>query len=56
MKGKHGTTRWVPDFPELRSAIESWNGHMRRRWVLTPDLSLFHSAKTSFRSISKQAT
>ncbi len=42
-KGKRGTTRWVPVLPELRRALESWIGHMRRRWVLTPDLPLFVS-------------
>lgn len=43
LKGKRGTTRWVPVLPELRRALESWIGHMRRRWVLTPDLPLFLS-------------
>ncbi len=33
----------VPVLPELRRALESWIGHMRRRWVLTPDLPLFLS-------------
>lgn len=43
LKGRRGTTRWVPVLPELRRALESWVGHMRRRWVLTPDLPLFLS-------------
>ncbi len=43
MKGKRGTTRWVPLLPELRRALACWIGHMRRRWVLTPDLPLFLS-------------
>ncbi len=43
LKGKRGTTRWVPVLPELRRALESWIAHMRRRWVLTPDLPLFLS-------------
>lgn len=47
MKGKRGTTRWVPVLPELRRALESWIGHMRRRWVLTPDLPLFLSRENN---------
>lgn len=47
LKGKRGTTRWVPVLPELRRALESWIGHMRRRWVLTPDLPLFLSREAN---------
>ncbi len=32
LKGKRGTTRWVPVLLELRRALESWIGNMRRRW------------------------
>ena len=42
-KGKRGTTRWGPLLPELRRTLESWIAHLRRRWVLTPDLPLFLS-------------
>jgi len=41
LKGQRGCTRWVPLLPELRRALESWIGYMRRRWEITPDLPLF---------------
>lgn len=47
LKGKRGTTRWVPVLPELRRALESWIGHMRRRWVITPDPPLFLSRENN---------
>lgn len=53
MKGKRGTTRWVPVLPELRRALESWIGHMRRRWVLTPDLPLFLSRENNAEGMAR---
>ena len=43
LKGRHGTTRWVPVLPELRRTLEAWLNQMGRRWVLSPDLPLFLS-------------
>lgn len=56
MKGKRGTTRWVPVLPELRRALESWIGHMRRRWALTPDLPLFLSREENPDGIARPLT
>lgn len=33
--------------PELRRALESWIGHMRSRWAMTPDLPLFLSRENN---------
>ncbi|MCR6654672.1 MAG: tyrosine-type recombinase/integrase [Opitutus sp.] len=43
MKGGYGRTRWVPVLPELRRALESYLGWLRRRLELAPDLPLFLS-------------
>ncbi len=43
LKGGYGRTRWVPVLPELGRALESYLAHLRRRFVLTPDLPLFLS-------------
>lgn len=43
LKGKRGTTRWIPLLPELRRALECHLAHLRRRFELTADTPLFIS-------------
>lgn len=43
LKGRYGSTRWVPMSPELGRALESYLGWLRRRWELAPKLPLFLS-------------
>lgn len=43
LKGKRGTTRWIPILPELSRALECHLAHLRRRYELTSDVPLFIS-------------
>jgi integrase len=43
MKGGYGRTRWVPVLPELRRALHSNLGWLRRRLELSPAMPLFIS-------------
>lgn len=47
LKGRRGTTRWIPIMPELRQAIEAHLCQLRQRQVLTDDLPLFLSRKSN---------
>lgn len=43
LKGRRGSTRWVPVGPELRRALESCVRHLGRQGPLDPNLPLFPS-------------
>jgi integrase len=47
LKGHYGRTRWVPVLPELASDLHSYLVHLRRKYMLTPDLPLFLSRKSN---------
>lgn len=47
LKGRRGTTRWIPILPELRRAVEAHLSHLRQRYELTTDLPLFLSRKSN---------
>jgi len=59
MKGGRGPTRWIPILPELRRALESHLGQLRRRYELTPDVPLFISRNSgvsgTFRQLGREA-
>jgi len=41
LKGKRGSTRWVPLLPESKRALIRHLGHLQRCLILSPDLPLF---------------
>lgn len=43
LKGKRGTTRWIPILPELSRALECHLAHLRQRLELSADVPLFIS-------------
>lgn len=47
LKGRRGTTRWIPIMPELRQAIVAHLCHLRQHHELTLDLPLFLSRKSN---------
>jgi len=59
LKGKRGTTRWIPLLPELRRALESHLAHLSRRFELTADAPLFISRNSgpgdTFRPLGREA-
>jgi integrase len=59
LKGHYGRTRWVPVLPELARALHSYLAHLRRKYMLTPDLPLFLSRKNNadgtVRAITREA-
>lgn len=46
LKGKRGSTRWVPVLPELRRALTRHLWWLRLKYNLTPDMPLFPSRKS----------
>lgn len=59
LKGKRGTTRWIPLLPELRRALECHLAHLRRRFELAADAPLFISRNSgpdgTFRPLGREA-
>jgi len=47
LKGRRGTTRWIPIMAELRQAIEAHLAHLRQLHELRGDLPLFLSRKAN---------
>ena len=58
LKGRYGTTRWVPILPELGRALERLLSWLGRRYELTPGLPLFlsreHAADGAPRPLCRQ--
>ena len=46
LKGKRGSTRWVPILPELRRALRHHLRSLQLQFALTPDLPLFPSRQS----------